>query len=396
MASKQRHYQADIIVVGAGLVGLSAIIALAGTGKRVVLVDAKSQPNIEKLNQAYDTRVYAITPSTVRWLKELGVWSYLDQARVNPVQDMLLWHPESDAPMTLSAEDARLSDLGCIVENQNLMRSLWCRLDALNVELKLGQQCDVIDRNEEAVVMRLADGQSISASLVVAADGVQSFVRKQAGIATHDKDFNQTALVANFTVQSPHHAAARQWFAPHDTLALLPLPDKQVSMVWSVSTKVAAELLLLDTDTLTERVEAKAQCAGLGRFTMVSDMQSFPLKQVTVTKLVSDRVALIGDAAHQVHPMAGQGANLGFRDVMMLEDMLTRTHRLSDIGEESFLRTYERNRKADVLSMNTLTSGLDQLFASQSTMLQKMTGLGMDYLDKQTFLKQLLIKQAVA
>lgn len=400
MANKQKEYQADVVVVGAGLIGLSAVVALAQQGKQVVLVDAKAPQQKGKVNNVstsqYDTRVYAITPSTEQWLKTLSVWPYLEQSRINHIQDMLLWHPDAKLPLSLSAADARIPNLGYIIENAQLMQALWNQIDSLEVTVLLGHGCNNISIDEDKAMIALSNGDCISADLIMGADGVHSFVRQQLGIATRDKDFEQTAIVANFTIEQSHQHAARQWFAPHETLALLPLPDKQVSMVWAVSTKKAAELLLLPGEALANQVQAAARDTDIGCLHLASHVQSFPLKQVTSVEMVGHRVVLVGDAAHQVHPMAGQGANLGFRDIMALERHLLQAHPLADIGEVAFLRSYERNRKADILSMNTLTSGLDSLFANQNRLLKKTTALGMGLLDNQTFLKQVLIQQAVA
>ena len=167
----------------------------------------------------------------------------------------------------------------------------------------------------------MEDGTKISAKLIVAADGVDSWVRGQANIAVKQKEFHQTAIVANFLVEKSHQNIARQWFAPHETLALLPLPKQQVSMVWALSTEQATELLTLPIDVLTEKVQAKSK-SELGGLRMVGKTVSFSLKQQTATQLIAERIVLVGDAAHQIHPMAGQGMNLGMRDVRQLQKML--------------------------------------------------------------------------
>lgn len=390
--SKSNHF--DIVVVGAGLVGLTAVIALAQQGKRVVLVDAKQKADYS-LSPKWDSRIYAITPSTETFLKTLDVWRFIDLSRVNAVDAMALWHEGASAPLNLLADDANLDKLACIVENNNVMRALWQKIDALDVDVQLGSSCADIHYNENDVTVDLANGQHISASLLVAADGVNSFVRQQLGLATNDKDFGQVALVANYAVSKGHGNIARQWFAPHETLALLPLPQQHVSMVWALETSRAQALLALSAEALAEQVELHTM-QQLGKLNTVSQTHFFPLSQVTASKLTTDRVVLIGDAAHQVHPMAGQGANLGFRDVIGLTRLIAKSHPLQDIGEAIFLRHYERDRKADVVSMNTLTSGLDYLFASNKQLVKKVTLSSMEQVEKHSSIKNMLIKQAVA
>ena len=383
----------DVAVVGAGLVGLAAAIALAEQGKRIVLVDAKERAGYT--SSTWDARIYAITPSTEAFLKALGVWAFVNAARINPVKAMALWHEGASDSLNLLADDANLDKLACIVENNQLMHALWERVDALDVTMVLGSPCTDIEYQDDTVVVDLVNGQQISASLLVAADGVNSFVRQQLGLATNDKDFDQVALVANYVVEKAHGNIARQWFSPHETLALLPLPQQQVSMVWALETERAKQLLSLSEESLAEQVEVQAR-GQLGQLKAASNTYSFPLRQITASKLIAKRVVLIGDAAHQVHPMAGQGANLGFRDVMSLAKLMTSSHALQDIGDATFLRRYERDRKADVVSMNTLTSGLDYFFSSNNRLMKRLATSSMEQLEKRISMKNILIKQAVA
>lgn len=383
----------DVAVVGAGLVGLATAIALAEQGKRIVLVDAKERAGYT--SSTWDARIYAITPSTEAFLKALGVWAFVNAARINPVKAMALWHEGASDSLNLLADDANLDKLACIVENNQLMHALWERVDALDVTMVLGSPCTDIEYQDDTVVVDLVNGQQISASLLVAADGVNSFVRQQLGLATNDKDFDQVALVANYIVGKAHGNIARQWFSPHETLALLPLPQQQVSMVWALETERAKQLLSLSEESLAEQVEVQAR-GQLGQLKAASKTYSFPLRQITASKLIAERVVLIGDAAHQVHPMAGQGANLGFRDVMSLAKLITSSHALQDIGDATFLRRYERDRKADVVSMNTLTSGLDYFFSSNNQLMKRLATSSMEQLEKRLSMKNILIKQAVA
>lgn len=395
---KTKVVHCDVVVVGAGLIGLAATIALAEQGKQVVLVNTDQSEVNEKTalqQQDWDARIYALSPSTEAFLKKLGVWSFVDLMRVNDVEAMTLWHAESGKPLSLLAEDARLSKLACIAESSNLMQALWQKLAALAVPVMQGTCCQAIDYHKDSIMLGLENGIQVCANLLVAADGAHSFVRETFAIATKGKAFNQIALVANYRAEKEHHNVARQWFASHETLALLPLPQQQVSMVWALETSLAQALLAMDDDCLAEHVQRRAN-GLLGELQPIGQTFSFVLKQVTAERLIAERVLLIGDAAHQVHPMAGQGANLGFRDVIGLENLMASSHPMQDIGELAFLRRYERARKADIVNINTLTSGLDTLFSIELTAVKKLATFGMRQLDKYPIMKNILIQRAIA
>ena len=396
--SVDESINADIAIVGAGLVGLSAAIAFAQQGKRVALVDAKKP--VITLKKAWDERVYALTPETESWLTSIGVWAHVDVNRVNPINAMHIFDYAMKSPLSLQNEDANLPKLGVIIENQNLMHALWQQLKTLEAENEFvaiinGAACQSLQNTQNNIELGLANNQQIRAKLIVAADGVESWVRNQANVSVTKKDFHQTAIVANFLVEKPHQHIARQWFRPHDILALLPLPDHMVSIVWSVSTERAAELLALTSEDLAHNVQAHSRDV-LGTLKQVGNTQAFALNQQTAQHFVAERVVLMGDAAHQIHPMAGQGVNLGFRDVMQLTSLAIKLHAMQNMGDKTLLRQYERARKADILTMNQLTSGLDDLFASESKIVKKVTTWGLRLLNKQAHIKKLLIQQVAA
>jgi ubiquinone biosynthesis UbiH/UbiF/VisC/COQ6 family hydroxylase len=385
----------DIIVVGAGLVGLSAAIAFEKQGKSVVLIDAK--PLVNQKIQAWDSRIYAISPDTEAWLKTLGVLQHVDAARANQIDAMHLWHEAEE--LVLNSSDAHLPKLGVIMENQNLMHAMWQEVHASAITVVANEACEQLSYNSQNAELSLQSGgmisTQVSAKLVVGADGINSWVRSQANIACQQKDFNQTAIVANFRTEKPHRNVAMQWFAPHETLALLPLVGQNVSLVWSVPTERSNTLLKLSGDDLTQELEIHSKHL-LGDLSLFGDVFSFKLSQQTALETTAERIAIVGDAAHQVHPMAGQGVNLGFRDVMELTDLATKLHAMQDLGDEAFLRKYARARKADTLAMNTLTSGLDTLFASDNRLLKHFTNWGLRQLNRQVSVKKLLIQQAAA
>jgi 2-polyprenylphenol 6-hydroxylase len=390
--------ETEIIVVGAGLVGLSAAVAFAKQNKNVVLLDT-NPVNVEK-KQNWDARIYALSPETENWLTALQAWSGLDASRVNAIDAMHLCN-DSGEELLLRCSDANVPKLGVIIENQNLIYALWQQIKSLGVTVITDENCELIEYGSQHIALHLLNKTKIKAKtkivakLMVAADGVNSWVRSQANIGVKQKSFHQTAIVANFSTEKPHQNIAQQWFAPHETLALLPLVGKNVSLVWSVLTERAEQLLKLSTADLATRIELYAK-QELGSLKQLGNSAAFSLHQQTANSLIAERIVLVGDAAHQIHPMAGQGVNLGFRDVMQLASQATKLNLMQDIGEHSFLRQYERSRRADVATMNALTTGLDYLFASESVLLNKVTNWGLRQLNRQTTLKKLLIQQVAA
>ena len=368
--------------------GLSAVVAFAKQGKSVTLVDAKAK--MGKKSAGWDARIYAISTETEVWLKKLGVWDYVDESRVCVIDAMQLWHASEE--LVLNSCDAHLPKLGVIMESQNLMYALWQQINILDVKVITEVNCVQLEHSSSTVNLFLDNHQQISADLLIAADGVNSWVRKQLNIAVQYKDFNQTAIVGNFSSQKPHQNCAKQWFASHETLALLPLVGQNLSLVWSLPTERASELLKLTHDELTHEVETYSKYAT-GDLKLIGDVFAFKLSQQTALANTSERVVLIGDAAHQLHPMAGQGVNLGFRDVMALTSLATKLHLMQDLGDEAYLRKYARARKPDTLSMNVLTSGLDILFASNNKFVKQFTNWGFRQLNRKVNVKKLLIQQ---
>lgn len=382
--------ETDVVIVGAGLVGLSAAVALADMGKHVTLVDAK-QPDFS-LSAEWDQRIYALTPGNVQWLYGLGVWDAVDASRVNPIHSMRLWH--DDAALQLDSLDAHLADMGVIIEQQNLMHAFGERLKSIGLEALSGAVCSGIENTQKGISLLLKDGMHIDAQLLLGADSARSWVRDALGIDTRLHDFEQTAIVANFKAEKPHQNAAYQWFRPHETLALLPMSNQHVSLVWAMSTQLAQQKLMESAEVLAEEV---GDVTGhlLGELTPVTAAAGFPLKQITASRFVAERAVLLGDAAHQVHPMAGQGVNLGFRDVVELACRMQQAHAMMPMGDAQLLRRYERARKADVLGMNLLTSGLDALFATNYASVKKLADWGFRQVGQREWLRKRLIQQAV-
>jgi 2-octaprenylphenol hydroxylase len=387
----------DVIVVGGGLVGAACAIALAQQGHQVTLFDRKS-PDKGAVDDAWDSRIYAISPGNVAWLETLGVWNTLDQTRICAIESMEIWGDaasaasQSHASLQFKAYDANTTHLGLIVENRQLHQALWSQMHKLGINLVTEVECTALRVDGDEAGLELADGRSFTAKLVVAADGGNSWTRTQAGIPAQIYDYEQMGVVANFETELPHQHIARQWFRNDGVLAWLPLPDNRISMVWSTAN--AKHLLSLEAKDLAEEV-AEAGARALGSLRVITTAAAFPLAMQTAHTLVKPRLALVGDAAHQIHPLAGQGMNLGFRDVIALAQTLNQRNAYQDIGDSTLLRRYERARKSDMLMMKQLTHGLHLLFENEQPIVKKLRNWGLILTNHQPALKKHLIKQAV-
>ncbi|MEZ0231720.1 MAG: FAD-dependent oxidoreductase [Methylophilaceae bacterium] len=383
----------DIIVVGAGLVGSSAALALAKQGYQVALIDRQSleideRPEPESL---WDSRIYAISPGNIAWLKGLGVWSALDDRRICPIDRMQVWG-DRDAELTFDSSGTSAANLGEIIENKQLQQALWKQLSSAGVTILSEVECIEMHIHDDEVIVQLGQHQKIQARLIVAADGGNSWVRNQVGIANSLYEYEQSAVVANFEVEFHHGNIARQWFNTDGVLAWLPLSGKRISIVWS--TRNAHALLSLDLKSLAERI-ADAGDNQLGALSVITNPKVFPLVKRSAASLVNSRLVLIGDAAHQIHALAGQGVNLGFRDAIALSHILKQKSKYQDIGDLALLRKYERARQTDILGLTQLTHGLNILFESDHSAIQKLRNLGLQWLDNQAIWKKRLVQQAI-
>jgi 2-polyprenylphenol 6-hydroxylase len=367
MTLQSKNY--DVVVIGAALVGASAALGLAKQGLKVALVDIKAPASASVDPADWDSRIYAISPGNVDWLSQIGAWKHINQARVTPIFGMHVWANVNSSPLSFDVADAHLENLGVILENSCLYQALWNELETLDVDLIIDNQCADIRFDLASATVRMMNGISLSAQLIVAADGGNSWARSQASLGVQKKVYEHVGVVANFEVEFPHQNVARQWFLEDGILAWLPLPENRISMVWS--TKDAQHLMQLSSKDLCQSV---AQAGGfrLGSMKLITPPAAFPLVKQNAVSIIANRLVLVGDAAHQVHPMAGQGVNLGFRDVVELLNVLSDRHTLADIGDRFLLRRYERARKMDVLAIQGLTDGLYGIFDSKQPTLKTM------------------------
>lgn len=389
----------DVIIVGAGLVGLTATIALARLGRQVVLIDAYPQSaptfDLADIDAPWDQRIYALTNQTVQWLSEIGVWAQMPPSRVTRLAGMHLWAPSqhhADPSLRLEANQANLAHLGYIVESQTLAAACWQVLAQLNVTVLQGALPVALMQKQAGVSLQLAE-QSITAQLLLGADGANSWVRAQCGLNVQSFDFAQTALVTNFVASHAHHHIARQWFGSHETLALLPLAEQALSLVWALPQHEAQQLASVSAAQLADKVSQRIGHV-CGTLQPLGEISTYALKQHSVSAQVVPGVMLLGDAAHQIHPMAGQGVNLGFEDVMTLCTQLQQSPARRPLGDIGFLKHIARARKINRFKMHTLTRGLDALFARPEAAWTHLAVLGMHAIAHNTALQRLLIHTA--
>ena len=382
----------DVVVVGAGLVGAGLAAALAGSGLAVAVVEPASPPPVV---EDWDSRIYAISPGSRDFLASVGAWSVLDAARVQAVTRMAIAGDAPGARLEFSADESAVVALAHIVESARLQRALWDRLaDAESVTLICPARCARLDVSETGASLALADGRTLAARLVVGADGAQSWVRANSQLGARTESYGQLGVVANFAISQPHQGTAFQWFRPDGVLAYLPLPGDRMSMVWSTPETHAAELLALDPAALCARVAA-AGGGVLGNLELLTPPKGFPLQRLRAESMIGPRVALVGDAAHVVHPLAGQGVNLGFGDARALAATLRGRGRAADCGARALLRRYERSRAEAILAMRTVTDGLVRLFGLPGGLPSRIRNAGLNFTDRLPVLKTLIVRHAV-
>lgn len=382
----------DVAIVGAGSAGLA--LARAARGLSVALIAPATAPVPPA--GPIDTRVYALSPGNAAFLAELGAWQAIAPERLAPVHAMQVCGDAAGSAIEFDAYRAGARELAWIVEDRALQAALWRGLrEREGLEIFAPAQCRRLQIAADVVRVQLADGGEIAARLVVGADGAQSLVRGEAGIAAAAQDYGQRAVVANFACERPHRNVARQWFQRGPVLALLPLPGDQVSMVWSTGEAEAARLLALDAAALGGEVAAAAGGA-LGALTAIRPPRAFTLRRLSAGASVAPRVALVGDAAHVVHPLAGQGANLGLQDARQLAATLGAREPWRDPGELRLLRRYARARAGDALAMQAAVHGLHRLFGAQAAPLAWLRNAGLNLTDRLPVLKNLLIRQAMS
>jgi 2-polyprenylphenol 6-hydroxylase len=384
----------DVLVAGAGLVGLALAAALAQRGLRVALADRAPIRCAEPDPDAWDARVYAVSPGSASFLHGLGAWQGVPPERLTAIESM---HVRGDAGSTLAFSAFELGEraLAWIVEDSVLRAALLPRVHASGVQLFGDASFAAVDWFPEGASVRFGDGTSVTSRLIVGADGVHSWVREAAGILATPRRYGQTAVVANFTCARAHHGDARQWFrSDGGVLAWLPLPGRRISIVWSAPEAQAERLLALPPEDLAAEVEAAGDGA-FGTLAPLTRARGFPLAFLRLRTPIAHRLALVGDAAHGVHPLAGQGMNLGFGDAQCLANVLGERGPIEDPGTPMLLRRYSRQRAEPIAVMQTVTDGLARLFAPPSPWLRTLRNAGMTAVDRLPAVKRLLAQPAL-
>jgi ubiquinone biosynthesis UbiH/UbiF/VisC/COQ6 family hydroxylase len=388
----------DICIIGGGAIGKTAALALARAGMQVSLVTPATSTAKPASSDHWDQRVFALNHVAHGLLSSLKVWEAMDANRIAPVDAMAVHGDGASAGhIGFDAYAARTDALAWIVEDQNLNQALDSALKFANGVRIIQSTATQLHSDEHHAAVTLQDGTQINASLIVGADGANSWVRSQADIGIDYRAYDQRAIVANFSCEKPHHGTASQWFlGEQGIVALLPLPGSRVSLVWSAPDKLADTILSETPEQLCQRLaELPGQTLGAFNSLPHTTPQAFPLRLIRASSMVANRVTLIGDAAHVVHPLAGQGMNLGFGDIDALIAAIAQRDQVNDCGDARTLARFARHRKEEILLMQLTTDGLQRLFDTELAPFKVLRNLGMTALDKLPFFKGRMMTHAV-
>ncbi|WP_114651686.1 FAD-dependent monooxygenase [Polynucleobacter necessarius] len=396
----------DVVVVGGGIAGKACALGLAQLGLQTIQIapDLGQAVPAPQGNQ-WGQRIYAFSPSTQKLLAHLQVWDAIDHNRLQPVRDMRIYgdRGEKRDQLHLSAFEAGTPQLAWIGESNVIEHTLDQASRFQNKLERISDAVDSIEVDPDGVTLHLSNGSTLRTQLVIAADGANSPIRTELGISTKEESYSQSAMVANWICSNAHLETAYQWFLPGgDIVAMLPLPNKQVSMVWSTSPENAAELLKLDQAMWTDKlcsIATGAVVSQLGELILNSTPAAFPLRRIRANRFIgpedNPKVALIGDAAHVMHPLAGQGLNLGLRDVATLLNILSQRESFRLPNDRVLLRRYERQRQGDTGALLWVTDKLKKLFSASSGSEKQLRNWGLGMVNRSHFIKRRLIERAL-
>jgi len=386
--------QRSIVICGGAFAGLALALAFRqGLGSDIPVIVA--DPALAT-RPSRDPRATAIVAACRRLFEALGVWDQVSDSQ--PILDMVVTDSKlEDATrpvfLTFAGDVEPGEPFAHMVENRRLIDALVARAEAEGVDLR-ATAVSTYDSRSDGVTVTLADGNVIEASLLVAADGARSKLRERAGIATHGWDYDQSGIVVTVGHERDHQGRAEEHFLPAGPFAILPLTGKRSSLVWTENRNEAARITGLSEDEFHAELE-KRFGLHLGEVKALDKPRAFPLGYFVARSFVAERLALVGDAAHVIHPIAGQGLNMGLKDVAALAEVVVDAARLGiDLGQADVLERYQRWRRFDTMAMGLATNSLNFLFSNQSTLLRTFRDIGLGIVDRTPPLKNLFIRQA--
>jgi 2-octaprenylphenol hydroxylase len=386
----------DSTIIGGGIVGLTFACALADSQLRIAVIDHQI-PKAVPLKKDTDLRVSAITPASQKIFDNLHVWSRITKRPMGLFRKMRVWDGETNASIDFDCKTVGAETLGYIIENSVMQAALYEQAKTCdNITFIAPEKLKNYQRIGDEVDVELESGRHIMTRLLVGADGAQSQVRRLMHIDVAHLDYQQSALIATVRCELPHQETARQCFTRGDILAFLPLSDPHIcSIVWSLENAEAEKMLKLDSKDFSKLLTTTFRNC-LGEVTLQSERAAFPLSRRHAQKYVQANIALVGDAAHTIHPMAGQGVNLGIADAMTLaETILFAQHKQYDSASLTTLRRYERRRKSDNAIMMGALDMIKQLFANQSAPIRTLRGMGLNFTDNIVLVKNYLMRRAM-
>nr|WP_314410702.1 2-octaprenyl-3-methyl-6-methoxy-1,4-benzoquinol hydroxylase [Pseudomonas kuykendallii] len=392
--------QADVIIVGAGMVGSALALALKDSGLKILLLDG-GPLSLEPFDStaAFEPRVSALSVASQRILERLGAWEGIVARRASVYEDMQVWDGSGTGNIHFSAASVHAESLGHIVENRVVQEALLERLLGTRVDLLPNARVDQIKRNDHGWLLTLTEGRELSAPLLIAADGANSTVRRLAGCATREWDYLHHAIVTSVRSEKPHLRTARQRFTDDGPLAFLPLDrdgdQHWCSIVWSCTPAEAGRLMALEDSAFCAEL-GNAFEHRLGEVQAADPRLCIPLRQRHAKRYIQQGLALIGDAAHVIHPLAGQGVNLGFLDAAVLAEVLLHAQQRGEtLADERVLSRFERRRMPNNLAMMAAMESFERLFQSNLLPLRWLRNTGLRLVDKLPEAKSLFVRQAL-
>jgi len=379
--------QFDIVIVGGGMVGQDFALSMAQKTNASIAIVEPNNPN-PKLSKDFHARVSAITPTSEAFLTKLGVWDLIK--RKHTFTQTKVWDQNSHGNLDFNATDDELSHLGHIIENDAIQSAMFTALSDTKVEF-INAKLDHIDKTDEGYQLQLDNDQQLSCALLIGADGARSRIRDLTQIEFSETNYGQKAIICNIRSDKGFEDTTWQRFLSDSIIALLPLSDNEASIVWSAENTLADELLSLSSQDFADRLSAGVEYR-FGQFKVLNKVQAFPLIERSAKDYVKENMALIGDAAHNIHPLAGQGVNLGFADVEELSNQLQNS--VKPFGNYGVLRAYARARRLDNELMAKTMTGLNWIYKENNEPLRWLRGFGMNLINENSTLKSFFQKHA--